>query len=111
MKQAFLTLVLLTSVANAQVDPNWQDFSRRYPSSDHKVNKVTLEHKIVKDVQSACNAERAKLGKSPFDHSVDACTFWRHKITGNTCVIITGPTTSQAELGHELRHCLQGNFH
>lgn len=111
MKKFFIMLALVVSTANAETDTSWRDYSAQYPASVHKVSKVTLEHKVVKDVNASCNAERTRLGKEPFKFSVDACTFWSHKITGNTCVIITGPTTSQAELGHEVRHCLQGNFH
>jgi hypothetical protein len=111
VKKVLLVLGLVALSANAEVDPNWKDFSARYQTSNHKVSKVTLEHRVVNDVQAACNAERKRLGKGPYNYAVDACTFWNHKITGNTCVIITGTTTSQNELGHELRHCLQGNFH
>ena len=111
MEKLFIVLGLVTSIANAEVDPSWQDYSAQYPASNHKISKVTVEHKIVKDVNLACNAERKQVGKEPFKFSVDACSVWHYKITGNTCVIITGPMTSQGQLGHEFRHCLQGNFH
>lgn len=111
MKKLILVFALLSLPAIAADDPNWKDPSARYLSSNHKVNEILVKHRIVKDVNAACNAERVRLGKKPFPYSVDACTFWSHKVTGNQCTIITGPTTSQVELGHELRHCLQGSFH
>lgn len=38
-----------------------------------------------------------------------ACAMWN--VASKECVIITGKQVSHVELGHELRHCFEGNFH
>ena len=38
-----------------------------------------------------------------------ACAMWN--VATKECVIITGKQVSHVELGHELRHCFEGNFH
>jgi hypothetical protein len=111
MKKLFILLLIVSTNSFAQAEPEWRDPLAKYPASQHKIKKFTLEHRIVKNVQAACDKERSNLGKKPFEFSVDACAVWKHRITGNSCVIITGPMTSQAQLGHELRHCLEGNYH
>lgn len=40
---------------------------------------------------------------------IPACSGWDH--TKNTCTIVTGSETSHQILGHELRHCFEGDFH
>lgn len=36
-----------------------------------------------------------------------ACAVWQ----GNQCTVITGTDTDTAVLGHEIRHCYDGDFH
>jgi hypothetical protein len=40
---------------------------------------------------------------------IAACAGWDQ--TTNTCVVVTGSQTSHQVLGHEVRHCFEGNFH
>ena len=38
---------------------------------------------------------------------IPACAGWNEL----QCVIVTGITTNHQVLGHEVRHCFEGNFH
>lgn len=31
--------------------------------------------------------------------------------SANTCTIVTSPTTTNEVIGHEMRHCFEGQFH
>ena len=63
---------------------------------------------IVDDPDTECRA--AMKGANDFSERrgvIRACA----RYTSKTCTIITGPETSHAILGHELRHCFEGRFH
>ncbi len=45
--------------------------------------------------------------KISYQGYVAGCAGW----TDNACVVITGSTTTHQILGHEIRHCFEGNFH
>ena len=70
---------------------------------------ITLTWRTVDNVQQACEAESRRRGFNGFGYSVEACSFWNGN--GTECIIITKSKTNNHELGHELRHCFQGNYH
>jgi len=71
-------------------------------------NKTTVEVVAVDNVQKYCELESIKRGNGGFRGvPMQACSFWTH----STCYIVVPKMTNNDMLGHELRHCFQGNFH
>lgn len=86
---------------------NWKDPEAKFSTSKNFTDKSTVTWTVVDNVQKSCEAESRRRGFDGFGYNVDACSFWE----GNTCTIITGRMTSLHDIGHELRHCFQGNYH
>ena len=62
---------------------------------------------VVPDPDAECRALQGDFSKSPRGGAIRACA----KYNSKSCTIITGPETSHALLGHEMRHCFEGKFH
>jgi hypothetical protein len=111
MKKALATaLMVLTVNAQAQSymqDTSWDNPTAQFDATQTITDKSVIIWKRVDDVQAGCNAESKRLGVATVSYQVQACSFYNK----NTCTIITGKTTSQHSLGHELRHCFQGSWH
>ena len=64
--------------------------------------------KAVENPREFCEKESFRVGNRGFlGVPIVSCAFW----TKDKCTIIAGLVTNNDILGHELRHCLQGNFH
>ena len=111
MKTALaIALTVLTVNAQAQSymqDTAWDDPGAKFDATQTITDKSTIIWKRVDDVQAGCNAESERLGVAKIPYRVKACSFYNK----NTCTIITGKKTTQHSLGHELRHCFQGEWH
>lgn len=105
MKKA-LAVVLMIMV-NFAFAEDWQNPDAKFDATKKINNKITITWQTVDNVQAACEAESRKVGNGGFGYAVQACSFWQQ----NTCTIITGKSTSIHTLGHETRHCFQGNYH
>lgn len=80
--------------------------------ADNQTNYVALNIIAADNVQAACERESIKRGFGGYKYRVQACSFWDHQPNGrSTCVIVVRKVTSIHNLGHELQHCLQGNWH
>lgn len=109
--------LLILSVALSSVSVMAQD--RRYASrtsadeSFMAVPKDTpsvIRWVVVDDPDAECRAARGDSNKDFARRTggeIKACA----RYTNKSCTIITGPETSHAILGHELRHCFEGKFH
>ena len=104
MKTKFLVLSLLVAT-NAMAFND--DPSRPFDTSNNYTNTSTITWRPVDDVQKTCEAESRKRGYKGFGYGVQACSFF----DGNQCTVITGKQTTMHSLGHEVRHCFQGNWH
>jgi hypothetical protein len=81
-----------------------------YAEFDARKNKhetITLTWIFVDNVTQTCDRESRKRRLGGFGYSVEACSFWE----GTSCTIITKKRPNGHELGHEVRHCFQGNYH
>jgi len=109
MKKVIFVLLLAASVAHAEYhDEPFKEFD----ATQRLTNKSTITWVTVDDVDKACNAESIKRGKGGFGRlSMYACSFWDKTGDTTTCTIITGKTTRMTDVGHEVRHCFQGNWH
>lgn len=96
------SLLFVNNVMAFNDDPN-----RPFSTSDNYTTQSTITWRPVDDVQKACEAESRKRGYKGFGYGVQACSFF----DGNSCTVITGKQTTMHSLGHEVRHCFQGNWH
>jgi hypothetical protein len=65
----------------------------------------------VKNVNAVCQKQSKARGMGGFAHPVEACAFWSKKPFVNLCTIYTSRRTTMDTVGHEVRHCFQGDFH
>jgi hypothetical protein len=98
-----ITSLLVASQATALND----DPNKPFDTSNNYTTQSTITWRPVDDVQKACEAESRKRGFKGFGYGVQACSFF----DGNQCTIITGKQTTMHSVGHEVRHCFQGNWH
>ena len=103
MKKLILSLTLVASSVYA----NWDDPLKPFDASKNMHDTVVVKWLAVSNLQQTCEAESKKRGKGGFGYAVNACSFWE----GNTCTIITSQKPTMHSLGHEVRHCFQGNWH
>ena len=102
---AILTIAFLTT--NAAAGDNWQDPLARYDARKKMSDTISITWRTVDNVQQTCEAESRRRGHGGFGFGVEACSFW----DGNQCTIITKSRPNNHEVGHEFRHCFQGNYH
>jgi len=104
-----LALVLGISLGSASAAQDWKNPEASFDARKlmTEKNTITWRRVDVNDVQKTCEAESRKRGLGGFGYRVYACSFWE----GNRCDIFTSKTPTLHDLGHETRHCFQGNFH
>lgn len=74
--------------------------------ANSKTTTTSVTWVQVDDINSHCK----KLINRKFDITIYfGCATWTHNF--KKCTIYTGKTTDETILGHELRHCFEGNFH
>lgn len=98
----FVASLLISTNAMAFDDPK-----EIFNANTNFTTQSTITWLPVNDVQKTCEAESRKRGFKGFGYSVNACSFF----DGNQCTIITGKQTNMHTLGHEVRHCFQGQWH
>lgn len=78
-----------------------------------KIHSNTISVNIIPsdNVQKTCDTESKKRGFGGFHYSVEACSFWSSSKFGNSCTIVLPRNTNFHTVGHEMRHCMQGDFH
>ena len=106
MKKALVGIVAIlfsvSAVADFKDDPYesfWVDKINR--------DEMTIKWVRVDNPTERCLSEANSRWFVKLPKNVQACSFWK----GNQCVIITNKYTTMHQLGHETRHCFQGNFH
>lgn len=74
-------------------------------------NQMAITIIPSKNVQATCDAESRKRGLGGFSFAVEACSFWESTKTNNQCTIVLPTKANYHTIGHEMRHCMQGNYH
>lgn len=103
---AFFAIIFLATTATAQ---EWTDPNSRFDARKKMSETIKLTWRTVDNVQQACEQESRSRGNNGFGYGVEACSFWNN--AGTECTIITKNKSTLHELGHEVRHCFQGNYH
>jgi hypothetical protein len=80
-----------------------------FPTTENEHETMLITWKPVDNVQKVCQDEYKRRGFGGFNYQVDACSFWN--FTTRTCTIYTKRNPTLHDVGHEIRHCYQGNFH
>ena len=81
----------------------------QFDMTHNSTNKVEIVFRQATDINKACDAESHKRGLGGMSYGVEACSFWNG--SKSECLIITPKKVNFHTLGHEVRHCLQGNWH
>ena len=109
MKKALVVLLMLVGSAHA---------SEKFSTDSNFVTTSTIKWVAVDNVFEACDIESKKRGNGGFSRlrigqKMEGCSFWSNMTPNNTnmCTIITARNTDHDTVGHEIRHCFQGNFH
>jgi hypothetical protein len=110
MKTALAVVALLVSTNTFAY---YENPHQEFDMTNNMTNKTTITFRQVNNVTAECDKESRKRGNTGFGYNVDACSFWNgNRVLGSDeCVIITAKTANFHTIGHEVRHCLQGNFH
>jgi hypothetical protein len=107
--KTFLIFALVSSSVGAfeyHENPN-----ALFSTKKNFTNMSNITWEQADSVQKRCNQESKNRGLGGFSYSVEACSFWGKRLGFDVCHIITEKKTSMATLGHEIRHCFQGDFH
>ena len=79
------------------------------PKHARLMNDVKVRWEVRENVSEVCGRAAQLSSKQAWMTPPLACAMWN--VANKECVIITGKKVSHVELGHELRHCFEGNFH
>jgi hypothetical protein len=108
MKKSLLISLVVCSNSFAQTFHDWDNASKLFNAGSTE-KTVAITWKPVDNVQQVCDIEGKNRGHGRFGYSVNSCAFW--SADGLQCTIITPKKTNMHLLGHEVRHCFQGNWH
>ena len=101
-----LSLVLLSGCYTL-AQSEYENFAAQ-PIDKRIMNDIQLSWDIRPDAAEVC----AKISKSSHTNNGTApiaCAVWT--VAKKHCTIITTPNPNHVVLGHELRHCFEGQFH
>lgn len=79
------------------------------PTHARLMNDVKVRWEIRENVVELCSRAAKISTTQAWMTPPLACAMWN--VASKECVIITGKRVTHVELGHELRHCFEGNFH
>lgn len=85
-----------------------ESFTPVQPSA-RVMNEVKVRWEIRENVAAVCSGAAKLSSAQAWMTPPVACAMWN--VATKECVIVTGKQVSHVELGHELRHCFEGNFH
>lgn len=108
MKKLLLLSVFTAQMATAQSFHDWDNPSKQFDLGN-STKSISLVVKSTDNVQKVCEAESKNRGNGGFGYQVNSCAFWNADRT--ECTIVTPKRSSMHLLGHELLHCLKGNWH
>ena len=103
MGYAILILLLLCKSVWAFDD----DPRKPFDATKNYFETVRITWKPVADVQKSCALEYSRRRMVKLTWSVDACSYW----VKDECTIITKIKPNMHDVGHEVRHCFQRDWH
>jgi hypothetical protein len=91
-----ITLLALSGIASAQ------DYNIRFEARPNLPEK-SIRWVVVDNVSAVCQNKMPALA----GQRILACSEYNN----HTCTIYTAPVTDLAIVGHEIRHCFEGQWH
>ena len=107
MKKLILITALIGNLSYAQSFYDWDNPSKKFDVGG--THNFQLKVVATDNVQQVCDIESKNRGHGGFGYTVNSCAFWNKDMT--ECTIVTPKRTSMHLLGHELLHCIKGNWH
>ena len=108
-----LTLLLIGFISQSALSKdNFKDNPySMFSAKDNMEKQTNVTWRPVSNLQKECEKESQKRKLGGFGYPVTACSFWDNGPRGNRCLILTARNLNMHTLGHEMRHCFQGNYH
>ena len=105
------TLSLSGCLSTASQKIAVQEFQPFNVMPDHHriMNQVRITWEVREDVAHFCGFASRMGREQSYLTPPLGCAFW--DILKAECTIVTGPVTSHVAIGHELRHCFEGQYH
>jgi hypothetical protein len=105
-----LLAALLTGCSSA-----WHSNAQDYYNDPNteiiaETKEVTVTWRKVKDPDAYCRKWHSG-SLEDVSKPIKGCSAWSVGMKNNKCTIITGDTKDLELLGHEFRHCFEGQFH
>ena len=108
MKKVLSYITALAISASAVASPAYDESpTKSFSTNSNRYETVKITWLTSNNPQAVCNKEAKKRGYKDFGFSLQACAFW----TDNICTIVTSKNPNMHSLGHEVRHCFQGDWH
>lgn len=105
-------LVILLAVFATVAHADWQNAEEPFDGSYKMADRVIVEWVTSPNIVATCEAESRKRGNNGFGYAMQACSFWTKQPSGGyVCTIYTKKNPTIHTMGHEVRHCFQGNYH
>ncbi len=105
MKKLFVGLLLVSQTAFAQVD---KDVPTHVFDIGRMNRKITLNIITVDDPVKSC-AEISKKFNFGWTQPSESCAYWTTDF--KECTLILARRTTMHHIGHEMLHCMIGNWH
>jgi len=98
----FILVAFLGGCAFLIITPSFQAMD----INDRITNTTVVTWELVDDIDATCRKIIPPVEIEKYT-TIYGCAQW----STNMCKIYTSTTTTAAILGHELRHCFEGNWH
>lgn len=110
MKKLLAAALLVPSVSFAQLEKS--------PTEMYSIGKLDYFQVVVsvrtvnnKRINQECAEENKKNGLDPLPYKLNGCVIWQTENGVHKCTIVVGEKANNDVLGHELHHCIVGEFH
>jgi len=105
---ALISLLFLHMLAYGEVVETPYDM---FSLENSQAKTALISIKVVKNIEETCKKLGSKRAHQLTSKNVEACSTWSLYGGQSTCIIYTAKDIDFWILGHEVRHCFQGNFH
>ena len=107
-KSIVISLLVCSNLTFAQSFYDWDNPSKKFDLANSQ-KQIQLTIVPTDNVLGLCNKEARNRGFSEYKSAINSCAFWNGDLT--QCTIVVPKNTSMHVLGHELLHCIKGNWH
>ena len=111
MKKMSLVFAIILAISGCSAQPvnsvkEWEYQGEHIAAPNPQTRAKTIIWRQVSDQELHKICYKNTNGRFG-DRRIVGCATWY----GNTCTVVTGVNTTTSTLGHEIRHCYDGDFH